>query len=93
MSSGLSNKKSEDFEIIFQSVTKLFENYPQESFLGISEAIVSFLSLNNNKSPKNYKDSKEIPFKDTDPQIKRIMKEEFIDAIRSLKKKGFHKLK
>jgi hypothetical protein len=85
MSSGLSNKKSEDYEIISQSITNLFENTPQESFLGISEAIVSFLSLSNKKSQKNYKDSKDLPFKDTDSQIKQIMKEEFIDAIRSLK--------
>ena len=75
-----------NFKVISKLISNLFENKNKESYRRFSNTIVSFLSLSNKENNKDvYSTTKNIPFKELDPELKQILKQEFIDAIRSLK--------
>ena len=75
-----------NFKVISKLVSNLFENKNNETYNRISNGIISFLSLSNKEANKDvYSNTKNIPFKELDPELKQILKQEFIDAIRSLK--------
>jgi len=73
------------------SIKKGFQNYSfeiekKESFVGISKSIISFLSLSNRETNKDiYSDIKNVRFNELNPEFKQILKQEFLDAILSLK--------
>jgi len=73
------------------SIKKGFQNYSfesekKESFIGISDSIISFLSLSNKETNKDiYSDTKNVRFNELNPEFKQILKQEFLDAILSLK--------
>lgn len=75
-----------NFKLISKLMSKLFECKNKESFTGISNAIISFLSLSERKNQKDqYQDTKELSFKQLDPEFRDIMKKEFAEAIKDLK--------
>ncbi len=64
----------------------LFESQKNESLMGISNSIISFLSLSNEKNNEDiYSDTKNVRFNELNPEFKQILKQEFLDAILSLK--------
>lgn len=80
-----------NFKLISKLIANLFECKNKESFLGISSAIVSFLSLSERKHQKNqYQDTKGLSFNQLDPKFREIMKKEFAEAIRDLKNENIN---
>ncbi|MFX1444759.1 MAG: hypothetical protein ACFFHV_15210 [Promethearchaeota archaeon] len=76
-----------NFKVITSLISNLFESKNKESYSGISNAIVSFLSLSNKiKKTDVCLTTKNIPFKELVPECKQILKQEFGDAIKNLKK-------
>jgi hypothetical protein len=64
----------------------VLESQYNESLIGISESTIPFMSLsNNNKNEDIYSDTKNIKFSELNPEFKHILKQEFLDAILSLK--------
>jgi len=73
-----------NFKVITNLISNLFENKNNDSYRGFSNAIVSFLSLSNKEKNSDLcSPTKNIPFKELDPKIKQILKQEFADAIKS----------
>lgn len=78
--------KKINFKLISNLMSTLFERKNNESYIGISNAIISFLSLSKKKHQKDiYKDTKELSFNELDTEFKKIMKKEFAEVIRELK--------
>jgi len=74
-----------NFKVISKLMSNLFERKNNETYIGISNALISFLSLSQKKHQKDiYKDTKEMLFNELDPKFKKIMKKEFVEAIREL---------
>jgi hypothetical protein len=62
----------------FQNV--LFENSIDESFMGISDSKISFLSLSKKEKKADlYSNTKNIPFNKLNPEFQKILIEEFTD--------------
>ena len=75
-----------NYKIVSKLMSNLFECNNKESYIGISNAIVSFLSLSEKKLQKEiYNDTKELSFNELDTEFKNIMKKEFATVIRELK--------
>ena len=75
-----------NYKVISKLVSNLFENKNNKSYIGISNGIVSFLSLSNRENNTDiYSTTKNIPFKELDPEFKQILKREFTDATKSQK--------
>lgn len=75
-----------NFKVISELISNLFENKNKESYIGYSNAIVSFLSLSKKETNvKDYPNTKYIPFKDLDPKLKQILRQEFADTIENFK--------
>ena len=73
-----------NFKVISKLVSNLFENKNNETYIRISNGIISFLSLSNKDNNADvYSNTKNIPFKELDPEFKQILKKEFADAIHS----------
>ena len=63
-----------------------FESEKKESYIGISDSIISFFSLSNKKNNKDiYSDTKNVRFNELNPEFKQILKQEFLEAIICLK--------
>lgn len=76
-----------NFIVISQLVSNLFEYQNDESYKGISNALISFLRLSNKEDQNsNYLNSNKITFNDLDNEFKQIMKNEFAGAISDLRK-------
>ena len=75
-----------NYKVVSKLMSNLFERKNNESYIGISNAIISFLSLSKKKHQKDiYKDTKELSFNELDTEFKKIMKKEFAEVIRELK--------
>ena len=75
-----------NFIVISKLVSNLFEHRDKESYMGISETIISFLSLSDKKNRNSgYLNSNIISFNNLDNEFKQIMKKEFAETIRDLR--------
>ena len=64
----------------------LYGSQKNESLMGISDSTISFLSLSNKKNNEDtYSDIKNVKFGELNREFKQILKQEFLDAILSLK--------
>ncbi|MFX1257703.1 MAG: hypothetical protein ACFFAN_07590 [Promethearchaeota archaeon] len=85
----LSKKKIQKYN--FKGISKLAsnslkQNNSTETYIDISEAIISFLSLSKRKNSRDiYLGRNNIGFKELDIEFKTILKQEFEDAIKNLK--------
>lgn len=77
--------QKDKFLVISRLISDLFEYRDKESYIGISNALISFLSLSNKKHTKtNYINTKKLSFDELDPEFKKIMMDEFDEAIKDL---------
>ncbi len=72
-----------NFNNISRLISDLFKYKNTQYFSGLSDAIVSFLSLSNKYYPEDiYSGSNDIPFDELDPEFISILKQEFADVIK-----------
>jgi len=83
----LNNEEETNFYTIAKLVSDVFKFKNEQDIIGISGAIVPFSNLSPN--PRNaYSGKSNIVFKELDPIFKKILRQEFADAINDLSKQN-----